>query len=69
MTLSELLTHKMIDYGYGSARELGRALGIHPYYAYRLLDGTCKNPGMKLRVQICKELDVDMEVLKRAVKR
>lgn len=68
ITLNELLTRKMQDYGYDSLTALSNDLGIHISRISDMLKGNVIYPRKDVRVALCRVLDIAPEVLDRAIR-
>ena len=68
MTLSELLTRKMQDYGYKTLTALGNDVGMQALKIHHLLNGKVLYPRKETRVKLCQVLDIAPEVLDRAIR-
>ena len=49
MTLQEVVTRRLRDYGYRDARDLADIIGVHVDYAEWIMSGKQKNVGIETR--------------------
>lgn len=68
ITLGELLTRKMQDYGYKTLTALGNDIGLDSWNVRPLLTGEVVNPSINTRRNLCRVLDIAPEVLERAIR-
>lgn len=69
MTLQELVTRRLRDYGYRGAGDLADIIGVHVTYAEWIMSGKQKNVGIETRRALVKALDLDPGVIERSVRR
>lgn len=69
MSLQELVVRRCRDYGYRGARDLADIIGVHVYYAERIMSGKQKNVGIETRRALVRALDLDPGVIERSVRR
>lgn len=65
--LSELLTRRMIDYGYQSVDDLAAAAGMDRTTIFHLLRDERLSPKPVTRRKLCRALELDPDVLNKAV--
>lgn len=69
MTLQELVTRRLRDYGYRGARDLADIIGVHVNHAERIMSGKQKNVGIETRRALVRALDLGPGVIERSVRR
>lgn len=65
-TLSELLWRKMFDYGYETIDDLAADAGINRSTLWHIMNEESRRPSAKIRRALCRTLDIDPDVLRRA---